>query len=276
VAVAGKRQRRAVDDCALKRQRQWKTGLGELATEMDMPRGSPYGAARAADRAHGELLPPLAVTEDGDTASLVNPKPSMTVSLRVVGLRLIGAAGMHRLGEMTLVPPPDLWRLVEFGSRLDLDSEEHLIAFAERVLPSQPWLARVAADGEPLRSTFATLIGRRNSARMLTIWSKRPDATRLFDTELSGITADVQAALERDGFGPPSAGSSTISSSTPGSGGTASGEAEAIPLVGRVAHGFFSSSTGFAALMPGCISLRLKTASGLCSQACLCLNSGGL
>jgi hypothetical protein len=52
-----------------------------------------------------------------------------------------------------------------------------------------------------LRSTFAAVVGRRNSARMLAIWSKRPDATRLIDAELQGITADVEAALERDGFG---------------------------------------------------------------------------
>jgi hypothetical protein len=46
----------------------------------------------------------LAVTEDGDAASVVNPKPSMIVSLRVVRLRLVArifarrVGGMHRLG----------------------------------------------------------------------------------------------------------------------------------------------------------------------------------
>jgi hypothetical protein len=46
----------------------------------------------------------------------------------------------------------------------------------------------------------AIVIARRNSARILAIWSKRPDATRLIDAELQGITAEVEAALERDGF----------------------------------------------------------------------------
>jgi hypothetical protein len=68
---------------------------------------------------------------------------------------------------------------------------------------SRPSFAELAFVASPtLRSAFAAVVGRRNSARMLTIWSKRPEATRLIDAELQGIFADVEAALRRDGFGP--------------------------------------------------------------------------